>query len=196
MILYLHGFRSAPQSYKARRLEAHLAIRGRAGEFCCPLLPASPRQAITLAAGLIRNHPGPVTVIGSSLGGYYATWLADTLPDQVRGVVLINPSVVAHVSLQDYLGPQINLHTGEHFEFTRDHIADLAALEIPRPTGLDRYWLLAETGDEVLDYRHAVQKYAGARQTILPGGDHSFTRWDDFLDDVIAFSDTAHVHPV
>ncbi|HAF54072.1 MAG TPA: hypothetical protein DCL01_02335, partial [Thauera sp.] len=87
-----------------------------------------------------------------------------------------------------YVGTQDNMYTGERFEFTRAHIEELRAIEVPVITGPERYWLLVETGDEVLDYRHAVAKYAGARQTVLEGGDHGFSRWGDYLDAVIAFA--------
>ena len=97
-------------------------------------------------------------------------------------------AVVAAIELERYLGPQTWLYTGEPFEFTRQHIDELRALEVPRLADPTRYWLLAEEGDETLDYRQAVRRYAGAKQTVLPGGDHSFTRWEDYLDDVLAFA--------
>ena len=83
---------------------------------------------------------------------------------------------------------QDNLYTGERFEFTRGHIDELRALEVPTITRPRRFWLMVETGDEVLDYRHAVERYAGARQTVLEGGDHGFSRWNDYLDEVIAYA--------
>jgi predicted esterase YcpF (UPF0227 family) len=93
--------------------------------------------------------------------------------------------VVASLSLENFVGPQRWLYTGEAFEFTHRHIEELRALELPRPPQPQRFWLLAEEGDETLDYRQAVAFYAGARQTVLPGGDHSFTRWTDYLDEII-----------
>jgi len=184
LILYLHGFTSGPQSHKALALGARMHERGLGGCFVCPQLPASPRQAIALAVGLIAHH-GVSTVVGSSLGGYYATYLAQTFDLKA---VLVNPAVVAHLSLKDFVGPQRWLYSGESFEFTLDHIEQLRAIEVPVLSRAQRFWLLAEEGDETLDYRHAVARYAGARQTVLPGGDHSFTRWDDYLDPVIDFA--------
>jgi len=102
--------------------------------------------------------------------------------------VLVNPAVVAHLSLEQFAGRQRNLYTSEEFDFTAADIADLRALDVPAPTRPERYWLLVETGDELLDYRQAVARYAGARQTVLEGGDHSFTRWNDYLDEVVAFA--------
>lgn len=188
MIIYLHGFRSAPASIKAQALKARMAELGLAAHFWCEQLPVSPRAAIALAEAAIAGAraAGRVpTVVGSSLGGYYATWLAER--HDLRAV-LVNPAVVAPLSLEAYVGMQDNLYTGERFEFTRDHIDELRAIDVPAITRPQRYWLMVETGDEVLDYRHAVQKYAGARQAVCAGGDHSFSRWNDYLDEVIAFA--------
>lgn len=186
MILYLHGFTSGPQSRKVQLLAGRMAQRGCADRLICPQLPASPAAAIALAESLIAKvGPGgtALTVVGSSLGGFYATWLAEK---HALKAVLINPAVVAAIELERYLGPQAWLYTGAPFEFTRQHIAELRALEVPRLADPSRYWLLVEEGDETLDYRRAVANYAGAKQTVLPGGDHSFTRWEDYLDEVLA----------
>lgn len=187
MMLYLHGFTSGPQSHKAQALGRRMAERGLAGRFICPQLPAAPAAAVALIEELVRRHDIR-TVVGSSLGGYYATHLAERfdLP-----AVLVNPAVVAHISLEKYIGPQRWLYTGEAFEFTREHIEQLRAIHHAALGRPERYWLLAEEGDETLDYRHAVARYAGAKQTVLPGGDHSFTRWNDYLDPIIAFAGLA-----
>jgi predicted esterase YcpF (UPF0227 family) len=184
MILYLHGFTSGPQSHKAQALGARMRERGLGDKFVCPQLPAEPRAAIALAESLIAQH-GVTTVVGSSLGGYYSTYLAEKF--DLRAV-LVNPAVVAHLSLQKYIGPQRWLYTGEAFEFTHEHIEQLRAIEVPVLSKPQRFWLLAEEGDETLDYRDAVRRYACARQTVLPGGDHSFTRWGDYLDPIIAYA--------
>ena len=184
MILYLHGFTSGPQSHKALALGARMRERGLGDLFICPQLPASPREATELATSLITRH-GVGTVVGSSLGGYYATWLAETLDLKA---VLVNPAVVAHLSLKDFVGPQRWLYSGESFEFTREHVEQLRAIEVPVLSKPQRFWLLVEEGDETLDYRHAVSRYQDARQTVLPGGDHSFTRWSDYLDSIIDFA--------
>jgi hypothetical protein len=190
-ILYLHGFTSGPQSRKVQALAARMAQLGLAERLSCPQLPASPAEAIALADGILARKLGAgetVTLVGSSLGGYYATWLAEK---HGLKAVLVNPAVVAAIELERYLGPQTWLYTGEPFEFTHQHIAELRDLEVPRLADPARYWLLAEEGDEVLDYRQAIARYAGARQTVLPGGDHSFTRWDDYLDAILAFAGLA-----
>jgi len=201
MIVYLHGFTSGPQSRKVQTLAARMAQHGLADRLICPQLKASPAASIMLieellqkvgaaSSGRFRPDGLPagrtaITLIGSSLGGYYATYFAE---QHALKAVLVNPAVVAAIELERYLGPQTWLYSGESFEFTRQHIAELRALEVPQLTDPSRYWLLAEEGDETLDYRQAVARYAGAKQTILPGGDHSFTRWDDFLDPILGFA--------
>ncbi|AJP49111.1 esterase [Rugosibacter aromaticivorans] len=191
MILYLHGFTSGPQSVKARALGERMAARGLAADFVCPQLPASPAAALALAEQIIMRQKvgdgetathGKIMLVGSSLGGFYATWLAEKFN---LNAVLVNPAVVARLSLESFVGPQRWLYTGEPFDFTLQHIDELRALELPRLSQPQRFWLLAEEGDETLDYRAAVAYYAGARQTVLPGGDHSFTRWNDYLDEII-----------
>ena len=185
MIVYLHGFRSSPQSQKARRLKAHLEARGLGHRFWCEALPVSPAAAIALAERQIAAAATPVTVVGSSLGGYYATWLAER---HGLRAVLINPAVVAHLSLAAFVGRQTNLYTGEAFDFRPQHVDELRAIEVPRLSRPQDFLLLAETGDEVLDYRQAVAKYAGAQQVVLPGGDHGFTRFDDYIEMIVAFA--------
>jgi predicted esterase YcpF (UPF0227 family) len=182
-ILYLHGFCSSPQSWKARALADALAQRGLGDRLFCPFLSYVPDEAIAQAEAIIAQAPGPLTVVGSSLGGFYATWLAEKhdLP-----AVLINPAVIAPISLEKHLGVQSNLHTGETFELTVEHIRQLRALEVPRITS-SRYLSMVETGDEVLDYREAVKRYAGCRQIVLEGGDHSFTRFPEYLPQLIEF---------
>lgn len=161
-----------------------MAQRGLADSLLCPQLPASPAAAVTLTSSLVRQH-GVTTLVGSSLGGYYATHLAEIFGLRAA---LINPAVVAHISLEKYLGPQRWLYSGVAFDFTPQHIDELRTIHHEALTQLERYWLLVEEGDETLDYRHAVSRYAGARQTVLPGGDHSFTRWEEYLDEIIDFA--------
>jgi hypothetical protein len=187
VILYLHGFTSGPQSAKSQALRERMAARGMADQFSCPQLPAAPADAIALAEDIIAeevSRGGTPALVGSSLGGYYATYLAEM---HSLKAVLVNPAVAGSVDVAQFVGPQRFLYTGEAFDFTLDHVEQLRALDVPKPTRPERYWLLVETGDEVLDYRAAVARHAAAKQTILPGGDHSFTRWTDYLDDVIGF---------
>ncbi|QXP84437.1 YqiA/YcfP family alpha/beta fold hydrolase [Methylococcus sp. ANG] len=185
MIIYLHGFCSSPRSEKARLLGQRMAERAMSDRFWCEQLPAGPRQAIEFVEGVLAKCPTPPALVGSSLGGYYAAYLAEK--HDLRAV-LINPAAFAYQSLAPAVGPQRNLYTGEPFEFTEWHLAELAELEVPRLSRPERFWLMVETGDEVLDYREAVEKYAGARQTVIEGGDHSFRHFADYLDAIIDFS--------
>ena len=182
-ILYLHGFRSSPESTKARLLAAALAARGQGDRFFCPALSHAPFDAIAQAEAIIAEHSPELTLVGSSLGGFYATWLAEK---HGLRAVLINPAVVAPVSLDEYIGTQTNLCTGESFEFSAEHVDQLKALE-PRSISPSRYLLMVEAGDEVLDYREAVARYAGSRQMVFEGGDHSFTRFADCLPQLLVY---------
>ena len=185
MIIYLHGFRSGPQSWKSRSLKARMDTLGLGEALWCEQLPVAAPEAIALVEAQIARCSTPPTLVGSSLGGYYATWLAERHGLQA---VLVNPGVLAPLTLSDYLGTQTHMYTGEPFDFTTTHIDALRALDVPAITRPERYWLMVETGDEVLDYRAAVAHYPGARQTVLEGGDHSFTRWGDYLDPVLEFA--------
>ena len=182
-ILYLHGFCSSPESWKARQLGHALRERGLRSRFFCPFLSHVPDEAVAQAEAIIAREKGPLALVGSSLGGFYATYLAEK--HDLRAV-LVNPAVIAPISLEKYLGTQTNLYTHEEFEFTLAHVEQLRALERSRITP-ERYLLLAETGDEVLDYRQAVARYAGCRQMVFDGGDHSFTHFADCLPQLIDF---------
>jgi hypothetical protein len=187
-ILYLHGFNSGPQSTKAQLLRRDLEARGLGDRFACPQLPHRPDEAIALVEREIaRRPPRAVTLVGSSLGGFYATHLAEKL---ALRAVLLNPAVKPHRDLESYLGVQRNLYGGEEYELTREHIAAWRRLDAPivRP---DRYLLLVETGDEVLDYREAVRKYAGCRQIVIEGGDHSLRSFPEHLPLILEFAGLA-----
>jgi predicted esterase YcpF (UPF0227 family) len=185
VLIYLHGFRSSPASIKARRLGQYMETRGLAARYACPLLPHEPAAAVALIEKRIRASPSPVTLVGSSLGGYYATWLAEQY--ELRAV-LINPAVAAARSLIEYVGRQENMYSGEAFEFTEGHIAQLEAITVERITRPQRYLLMVEAGDELLDYRQSVAKYEGARQIVHEGGDHSFTRFADYMGTILDFA--------
>lgn len=184
MLIYLHGFRSSPLSGKAQLLSQRMTERGLGERLWCRQLPAAPREAIALVEETIARSAATPTLVGSSLGGYYATYLAER--HDLRAV-LINPAVAAQRLLASEVGPQSNLYTGEQFEFTAEDLAQLGEIEVPRLSRPERFWLLVETGDEVLDYREAVAKYAGARQTVVEGGDHSLQSFPRVVDEVIDF---------
>jgi hypothetical protein len=185
MILYLHGFRSSPKSYKARVVHQRMAEMGRAAELICPQLPASPKAAMALIHTLIDRYPShELTVIGSSLGGYYATWLAEKTGCRA---VLLNPAIVPLKDLDAHVGVTTAYHSDEPFEFKREYIDELRALAVPKVTQPERYFLLAATGDEVLDYRDMVRHYDGARQHVIDGSDHAISEFPQYVDEVLAF---------
>ncbi|MFA9217316.1 MAG: YqiA/YcfP family alpha/beta fold hydrolase [Sphingomonadaceae bacterium] len=185
MILYLHGFRSSPSSMKARLMAERMAALGRSAEFICPQLPASPKQAMELALSLIAGVPAAeLSIVGSSLGGYYATWLAERIGCRA---VLLNPAIVPLKDLDQHVGVTTQFHSDQPFEFKREYIDELRALAVNPVTRPERYFLIAATGDEVLDYRDMVAHYAGARQHVIDGSDHGIAEFADYLAPVLAF---------
>ncbi|SDX51502.1 hypothetical protein SAMN04515617_104196 [Collimonas sp. OK242] len=185
MILYLHGFRSSPQSFKARLLAERMQRLGRAAEYLCPQLPASPAAAIAVARACIQAcDPAGLTLIGSSLGGYYATWLAEQLGCRA---VLLNPAVKPPRDLEKYIGVSTQYHSDEPFEFKREYIEQLQALQIGPITRPERYFLIAATGDEVLDWQEMVGHYRQARQQVIQGSDHGISEFAEYADAVLAF---------
>ena len=183
LIVYLHGFCSSPAAWKSQLLAEEMVRLGMAAQFICPQLSWVPDEAVASVSRLIEQAGGPVTLIGSSLGGHYANHLAEKFDLKA---VLINPAAVDRLDLARFVGDHANFHTGERFTFTEAHAAQLQA-QVRQPTP-ERYWLLAETGDEVLDYRQAVDFYAGCRQTVLPGGDHGFTQFPGFVPQIIEYA--------
>ncbi|KNH09952.1 putative esterase [Candidatus Burkholderia brachyanthoides] len=184
MILYLHGFRSSPQSFKARVMYARFAELGRLGEWQCPVLPVSPFESVELAEAIAAHaRPDSVTVVGSSLGGFYATYLAEKYGWRA---VLLNPAVVPQDDLSHYLGEQPLWHGGGITVLPR-HLDELRALSVAAITRPERYFLIATTGDEVLDYRTMLAHYPGVKTTLIQGGDHAISDFHAYLDDVLAF---------
>jgi len=185
MILYLHGFRSSPDSRKALQIREWMRARGRAGDYLCPQLPASPRRAIDLALATTRlEDPSRLALIGSSLGGYYATWLAERLGCRA---VLLNPAITPYEDLKQHLGRQPVYHSEASIDMRPEFLDELKAIDTPRITRPERYFLVAATGDEVIDYRGMVAKYAGCRQRVIEGSDHALSDFAAHLDDVLAF---------
>jgi predicted esterase YcpF (UPF0227 family) len=185
MILYLHGFRSSPQSFKARVVAQKMAQLGRADELVCPQLPASPKAAMELALSLVEGVPGEeLAIVGSSLGGFYASWLAERLGCRA---VLLNPAVRPLANLEEHVGVTTAWHSDQPFEFKREYIDELRAMQVDGITRPERYFLIAATGDEVLDYRDMVAHYAGARQHLIEGSNHAIPEFADYVDDVLAF---------
>ena len=166
-------------------MKAEMEKRGLGYLYACPALPPLAADAMR---EIDRLSLGPRDcLIGSSLGGFYATWVAEN-----RGcrAVLVNPAITPHVGLEAYLGPQKNLHTGEPYELTRAHLDGWRALYVDR-IDPERYLLLAETGDEVLNWREAARRYEGARMVIRQGGDHSLQSFPEHIARILAFAGLA-----
>ncbi len=184
LLIYIHGFNSSALSYKAGLLRDYMALHGLAQHYACPELPHRPAAAITLLRGLVeRYEPRTVTLVGSSLGGYFATWLTEHLGTRT---VLVNPAVRPYELLAPYIGRQKNLYTGAEYEFTATHLEELRALEVETITP-SHYLLITATGDEVLDYRAGVERYAGCEQIIVPDSDHGLGDFAAHIDRVVSF---------
>jgi predicted esterase YcpF (UPF0227 family) len=186
-LLYLHGFRSSPQSNKAQLVARRVAARHPAVTWWCPQLPPSPREAMDMVMRGIAAWPREsMGVIGSSLGGFYATYVAAMT--RCRGV-LLNPAVYPARDLANHIGTQTAWHDPQQrFYFKPEFIAELRTLEvgpIPRP---EQLLAIIAKGDEVLDWREMSARYADTRVELLEGGDHALSDFEArHLDPVMAF---------
>jgi len=185
-ILYLHGFRSSPQSFKARMLHGWLQRHAPAVTWRCPQLPPSPRDAWQLMIGSTRDWPvASLAVLGSSLGGFYATALAEHLG--CRAVVL-NPAIDPARDLVRYVGEQTAFHDpAVHFEFKAEYIEELRALSPQRLAHAEHYAAVIAKGDELLDWREMTARYAGAEILLLDGSDHALSGFEQQLPFVLGF---------
>ena len=185
MILYLHGFRSSPGSRKATMLRERMRALGREDEYACPALPTSPRAAAELALGFASGlPPASVALIGSSLGGYYATWLAERLGCRA---VLLNPAITPARDLEAHLGRQPVYFSADEIDFRPEHLQELQVLDTPAISRPERYFLVAATGDALIDYRTMTSKYAGARQRVITGSNHELSDFGLYMDEVLDF---------
>jgi uncharacterized protein len=187
-LLYLHGFRSSPHSSKSAMTAARIAGSNPAAIWWCPQLPPSPREAIKLvSAGTARWPHETMAVIGSSLGGFYATWVAETTGCKA---VLLNPAVDPARDLAKYIGEQTSWHDpAEHFYFKPEFIDELRVLKRPGLARPENCFVVVAKGDEVLDWREMTARYPGAHIKLLEGSDHGLTDFDQHIDEVFAFLD-------
>lgn len=182
-LLYLHGFRSSPASAKARRMAAWAATRPGLA-FACPQLPPSPLEAMALIGGLVAGWPATgAAVIGSSLGGFYATALAEQPAHRAWRVAVLNPAVDPARDLARHIGEQTAWHDPAlKFDFTERHVAELGELTPPaRLTAPSRYYALIAKGDELLDWREMLARYAGCDGEVIEGSDHGLSDFEDHL---------------
>ena len=196
-LVYLHGFNSSPQTVKGRKLAAAAAALSDPPRVHIPMLHHRPaiamRDVRAWVDANVRDRAAltSLTFVGSSLGGYYATWLAEEFGTRA---IVINPAVRPATSLAAHLGPQRNLHTGEAWELTQEHFGELEALWVARLTLMERYFLLMRSGDELLDWREAVARYAGAWQYVAGGGDHGWEDIDGEIASILRFAGIGPVH--
>ena len=184
-LLYLHGFRSSPQSTKAKKVSAWMAAHRPDVAWWCPQLPPSPKAAMDEIFGALEAWPADsMAVIGSSLGGFYATAVAERTGCPA---VLLNPAVDPARDLRTHIGETTAWHSDEPFYFRPEYIAELQALTVDRPTRLERYFAIIAKGDEVLSWREMSARYAGARIELLEGSDHALSDFDDHWPEVVRF---------
>jgi predicted esterase YcpF (UPF0227 family) len=185
-VLYLHGFRSSPMSIKAQQMAEVMATQFPHITWWCPQLPPSPKAAATLIQEGTAHWPSQrMAVIGSSLGGFYATWLAVRRECKA---VLLNPAIDPARDLARYIGQQSSWHNpAEHFFFAPEFVDELRALEVGMLPYPDRFWALIAKGDEVLDWREMTARYPHSPQVVIAGGDHALSNFETYLPQVLEF---------
>ena len=184
-LLYLHGFLSSPQSEKAQQTAAYCDSIGMEGDYTLPLLRHGPSENIKQLSDWVEsNRNKDLVLIGSSLGGYYAAYLAEkyNLP-----AALINPAVRPFDLLESYIGSHKNYHTDDVHEVTKEHMLELRELYVTEPAHLDKLMILLQTGDETLDYRLALEKYRRSLCIVRIGGDHSYANYVSDLPQIFDF---------
>lgn len=192
-LLYFHGFRSSPHSAKARAVAQRVQSRHPAVTWWCPQLPPSPREAMALAARGIAGWPQErMAVIGSSLGGFYATWVMQQTGCRA---VLLNPAVDPARDLAHYIGAQTAWHNPEEqFYFRAEYVDELRTLECPGtpcPADTARVMAVIAKGDELLDWREMTARYPGGHTKLLAGGDHALSDFEDHIDEIMTFLELA-----
>ena len=184
-LLYLHGFRSSPQSTKARAMAAWVQAHRPELTWHCPQLPPSPREALAQVQGVTAGWPRVgMAVIGSSLGGFYATALAEATGCRA---VLLYPAVDPARDLARHIGETTAWHSDEPFHFRAEFVAELRAMTPAALTRPERYFAVIAKGDEVLDWREMTARYGGCSQRLLEASDHALSDFAEHLPEVTRF---------
>ena len=187
-LVYLHGFNSSPESHKAQVLRAYLETSDYQCSYLIPRLSYSPAQVACSVSVLIEQQLklGPVALIGSSLGGYYAIYFAEKYGLKAA---LINPAVKPYTLLTDYLGENRNLYSHECYTLTEDHMNELLAMDVEALSYPERLFLLTQTADQTLNYREALLKLKGSPSWIDSGGTHEFSDFTRVIPAIMSFLD-------
>lgn len=186
LLLYIHGFNSSSRSHKAMVMDEFCKKKRPDIKVLTPQLPSFPLQAAEHLLSIVEKYQENfnIALVGSSLGGYLSTWLNHQYGFKA---VVVNPAVKPYELLVDYLGEQENPYTNERYHLEDKHIEELKSLDVATIKTPQDFWLLQQTEDEVLDYRQAVAKYQGAKQTVEQGGDHSFVDFERYPQPIIDF---------
>lgn len=179
MILYIHGFRSSSLSGKAQETKRWLAARGREQEWVCPDLPPYPLEALQVLEAIVQAAKEPPKLIGSSLGGFYATALVARFGLKAA---VVNPAVHPGLVLRPALGTITSFYGDEQYQFTAQHLQELHTLDLSAPLHPENILFMQERGDEVLDWQAGLAYYRDCHQLVFAGGDHGFTRYRAVLD--------------
>lgn len=187
MLLYIHGFNSSPNSDKGVVTASYIADHFKDLSFFQPQLPSTPKAAMALLESITLNAKQagePLRFIGSSLGGYFATYLAEKYGGKA---VLVNPAVKPFELFDEFLGPQFNPYTQEHYSVEIAHKQEVAEFDTQVVLNPDRFLVLLQSGDEVLDYKQALDKYQCCEMVLEAGGDHSFVGYENHLQSISQF---------
>jgi len=183
-ILYIHGFNSSPQSQKAVITKNYITANFPEVKFHCPQIASTPQKAVEQLEAYFESAPQEKwCLIGSSLGGYFSTYLSEKYAVKA---VLVNPAIKPYELLEDYFGKQVNPYTKEAYTVENSYLDDLLALKQQKIVK-NNYLVMVQTGDEVLDYKQAVEKFQQSRLIVQPGGDHSFIDYENMLPEITDF---------
>ncbi len=199
LLIYLHGFNSSPASHKAQVLRNYFSARDQLQHYEVPELDPVPERAMQDLVRLLdarvndaRVNKANITLLGSSLGGYYASFLVERFG--VR-VVLVNPAVNPASTLASCVGYNENYYTREKYEFTQEHLRQLAHYEIAGIAYPEGYLVFLQTGDDTLDYREAADKYRHCDLHIEAGGSHGYSGFERIIPRILAFAGIPHLQP-
>ncbi len=184
MLLFIHGFLSSSKSSKAQKLKCYLQAQGRENEWLCPDLSANPEKAMQQLRALIQSCKQPLKLVGSSLGGFYATILSEEFDLKA---ILINPAVKAGSVLESRIGVHKAWHSDDNIIFTQQDVDALNNMDVIQISKPNNFLVMLEKEDETLDYRWALERYKDCNQLVFNGGNHSFSRFEQVLTLIDAF---------